>query len=206
MGVCPVAEGTVALATARICPAHSVLPCRVAYYADEATSFAPDYGALPGHPERGVEPRHVGFEDQGVASFHVVAFSRRNDLHPVAGPFATSVPSMATRRCTSGMKRYAAAPPTPDKRAREGPFCVLAGRARASLSRVVPHLIEDSRPPIAVSRHVPCRAGPPRRNDPHISTLPKRPGCTDGPRGPPPGATCDWSSSTVLAAFYHQRQ
>ena len=125
MGICPwgvpVAASTVVLATAHICPAHSVLPCRVVYYTDEATSFGSVYGTLPGHPERGEESRQVRLEDQGVASFHVVAFSRPSDL-ATRWLAHSRPPSSRWRRAAAyvnGMKRYAEAPPTPDKRARE---------------------------------------------------------------------------------------
>jgi uncharacterized protein (UPF0548 family) len=103
----PVVAGTVVLATADIGPARIVLPCRVVYCTDEAMSFGFAYGTLPGHPERGEESFHVRLDDQGVVSFHVVAFSRPGDLATkLAGPIATSVQSMATRRYIEGIKRY----------------------------------------------------------------------------------------------------
>jgi uncharacterized protein (UPF0548 family) len=57
-----------------------VLPRRAVYCTDEATSFGSAYGTMPGHPERDEEPFHVRLDDQGVVSFHLVAFSRPNDL------------------------------------------------------------------------------------------------------------------------------
>ena len=87
--------------------ARPAASCRVVYCTDEAMSFGFAYGTLPGHPERGEESFHVRLDDQGVVSFHVVAFSRPGDLATkLAGPIATSVQSMATRRYIEGIKRY----------------------------------------------------------------------------------------------------
>lgn len=56
------------------------------------------------------------------------------------------------------------------------PVCVLVGPTGAWLWRVIPHLVEDGRLPMAVSRHVLCRAGPARRTDLPVPTLAERPG------------------------------
>lgn len=122
----PVAAGTVVLATADVGPARMVLPCRVVYCTDEATSSGSAYGTLPGHPERGKEAFHVRLDDQGVVSFHVVAFSRPGDLATkLAGPIATSVQSTATRCHIEGMSLI---PP------RHAPEQAIAGTASGSPS------------------------------------------------------------------------
>jgi uncharacterized protein (UPF0548 family) len=62
-------------------------------------SFGFAYGTMPGHPERGEESFQVRLNSQGAVSFHVVAFSRPGDLATkLAGPIATSLQSIATRR------------------------------------------------------------------------------------------------------------
>ena len=103
----PVTSGAVVLAIARVGPARLVIPCRVVYRTDEPRSFGFAYGTLPGHPERGEESFHVTWEDQGVVSFSVVAFSRPGDMATrLAGPVATLIQSAAKSRYIAGVKAY----------------------------------------------------------------------------------------------------
>jgi hypothetical protein len=70
-------------------------------------SFGFAYGTLLGRPERGEESFHVRLDDQGVVSFHVVAFSRPGDLATeLALGRSPAIRSTATRRCIRGIKRY----------------------------------------------------------------------------------------------------
>jgi uncharacterized protein (UPF0548 family) len=129
-------HGAVVLATPDISPARLVLPYRVVHCTDEARSFGFAYGTLLGRPERGEESFDVRLDDQGVVSFHVVAFSRPGDLatelalgrsprHPVDTDAPLHKGHQEVRGGAWSMH---------DKGAREVPFCVPAAFGRFGLS------------------------------------------------------------------------